>query len=535
MIRLLPLLFLATAAQAVPLDLTHQGRLFDSSGVPLNAPTDLTVSLYGSATGSDVLWTETFTDVDFEAGYFSLTLPDVDGPAVDADELWVGIAVGSDAELSRIVVNSVPFALRAGSVSGGVVDATEVRVDGQTVIGADGTIDYGQLVNLPDTSDTLSELGCSGGDVAVMDDASQWSCVDQADLAVNGSSLVGTVDVSALPVGNSSGTVAAGDHTHTAADVGAVATSGGTVTGALSVTDALDAASVQVTGDGGTCDSGAVGTFAVYRGQPVYCDGTDWQLLSTRAVKDGSNEGRAASSCAAALADFPGSTDGVYWLKSGSSAAFEAYCDMSNGGWTLVMKTQKGSDLLKFSSPHWTDPSASLATDSLDRSAANARLEAYTRLPFTELRGCADNGGLKCIEHDFGGSGYSSALALFTAGEILLYPNPTANSGITAAAAAYRDAFYDVFTPSGQKDCAPKELGFNITAQDGNFARWGFANNVPEQPCQVQTNEDADAVIGWGLDGQDAGETGAGFTSYFVSNTTNSGNEASFDSWLWVR
>ena len=36
-------------------------------------------------------------------------------------------------------------------------------------------------------------------------------------------------------------------------------------------------------------------------------------------------------------------TDGVYILEASNGTSFDAYCDMSNGGWTLVVAAQ-GSD-----------------------------------------------------------------------------------------------------------------------------------------------------------------------------------------------
>jgi parallel beta-helix repeat protein len=46
------------------------------------------------------------------------------------------------------------------------------------------------------------------------------------------------------------------------------------------------------------------------------------------------------ASCKAILASNPQLTSGVYWLKPDASVpAFQAYCDMSGGGWALVLKT----------------------------------------------------------------------------------------------------------------------------------------------------------------------------------------------------
>ncbi|MDM1044871.1 hypothetical protein HX004_07325 [Myroides sp. 1354] len=43
-----------------------------------------------------------------------------------------------------------------------------------------------------------------------------------------------------------------------------------------------------------------------------------------------------ANRCTEVLDDNPAATDGYYWVKDNSNNKFKTYCDMSNGGWTLV-------------------------------------------------------------------------------------------------------------------------------------------------------------------------------------------------------
>ena len=120
--RWLPALtvLLAASAQAVPLTMTHTGRVLDASGAPVNGPHTVVVRLYSD---SGETWTDTFVGVPFEDGYFSVVLGS--GSALDADDLAgdaleVGIALGSQTELLRQSLGSVPFAVRAAAVSGDV-------------------------------------------------------------------------------------------------------------------------------------------------------------------------------------------------------------------------------------------------------------------------------------------------------------------------------------------------------------------------------------------------------------------------------
>ena len=43
-----------------------------------------------------------------------------------------------------------------------------------------------------------------------------------------------------------------------------------------------------------------------------------------------------ANRCTEVLEDNPSAVDGYYWVKDNSNNKFKTYCDMSNGGWTLV-------------------------------------------------------------------------------------------------------------------------------------------------------------------------------------------------------
>ena len=67
------LLALPTAALAVPMEFTHQGRLLDSTGSAL-ASGDLIFSLYAEQSGGTALWSETHSSVSLDGGFYSLQL-----------------------------------------------------------------------------------------------------------------------------------------------------------------------------------------------------------------------------------------------------------------------------------------------------------------------------------------------------------------------------------------------------------------------------------------------------------------------------
>ena len=170
-------LLIALSAHAVPTQVQHQGRIFDSTGLPLNGPEDVTFTLYDDASAGTALWTDTLT-LTFDNGYYSVLLGEtvsnpLEGSTFDGDIVFIEVAVGTGGPLPRQPLSSVPFAYRADSatnVSGGTVDASQILVDGNVVI--DGS---GAFVGTP--SDTLSNLSCGGGQAALFDGL-DWACSD---------------------------------------------------------------------------------------------------------------------------------------------------------------------------------------------------------------------------------------------------------------------------------------------------------------------------------------------------------------------
>ena len=215
-------LILPMAASAAPLEIAHQGRLLDSSGTPVDGAHDVTVRIYDETGATTALWEDTFS-VTLDNGFYGLVLGS--GKALDAtafadDSLWVGIELDTDGELAdRIGLSSVPYALNATSVSGGVVNASDLQVNGSTLLDSSGNIDFAKIGGLPSglsdgDSDTLADLTCSSGQL-VSFNGSAWTCTNGASGDISADAITsGQLDIERIPVGTGSGTVAAGDHTH---------------------------------------------------------------------------------------------------------------------------------------------------------------------------------------------------------------------------------------------------------------------------------------------------------------------------------
>jgi hypothetical protein len=138
------LLLLPGIASAVPSTVVQQGRILGSDGTPINGPVSLDIQFWTSRTDGTSLWFGE-ADVVLSDGYYAVVLgqsptPPLTGDVLTTDDVWVGVRVGTSPELTRTPLTSAPFALVAGSVDGGSVDASEVRIAGTEVINAQGQL-----------------------------------------------------------------------------------------------------------------------------------------------------------------------------------------------------------------------------------------------------------------------------------------------------------------------------------------------------------------------------------------------------------
>ena len=233
-------------AHAVPLQITQQGRILDANGAALTGTHDLTFRIYDSASGGSVYWSETLT-VNVNNGYYATVLGAdevnniLDSSTFALYPLYLELQVDSNSPMAtRQAINSAPYAQMAGtaevaeSVEGGVVNATEVQINGSQVIDGSGnwvgqpiSVDWNSLdpntipsyiadgddntqlsesevemyitndmislasgsqvagqdiVTVATDSDTLAGLSCSSGEIAGWN-GSAWTCVSDNTLS----------------------------------------------------------------------------------------------------------------------------------------------------------------------------------------------------------------------------------------------------------------------------------------------------------------------------------------------------------------
>ena len=197
-------------SHAVPIQMTHQGRLLDSSGAAETGLHLLTFTLFDAETGGSSQWTETLA-VQFNNGYYAAVLGSdeqnnpLDSATLEFYPLYLEISVDQGTPLSpRTPVVSVPYSQIAGiselsvSLSGGPVDATEIQINGQSVIDGNGVwtgpafnIGWSELDSTTVPSglsdgddDSLGNLVCSTGEIINWSGAG-WVCTSDSRLTIN--------------------------------------------------------------------------------------------------------------------------------------------------------------------------------------------------------------------------------------------------------------------------------------------------------------------------------------------------------------
>ncbi len=117
-------------AAAVDNRIPIQGRLTDSAGNPLNGNYSITASIYDVSSGGTALCSDTDT-VAVNNGLFTMNVDNCTSDDIDGRQLYLGIRVGSDAEMTpRQAIYPVPYAwsLRPGALISDTMGGTPLNV-----------------------------------------------------------------------------------------------------------------------------------------------------------------------------------------------------------------------------------------------------------------------------------------------------------------------------------------------------------------------------------------------------------------------
>ena len=125
MFALLCLWVSISLSEAVPLQLTQQGRILDASGSAVSGVHNVTFRVYDDASAGTLLWTETIVTT-FNNGYYAAVLgADTVGNPLDSDTLsqypiYLELQLNSNSPMSpRHAINSAPFAQMAKTTLSG--------------------------------------------------------------------------------------------------------------------------------------------------------------------------------------------------------------------------------------------------------------------------------------------------------------------------------------------------------------------------------------------------------------------------------
>lgn len=143
-------LAIALPAYAEDVVLTHQIRVLDPAGAPINGERAITVELFESDITTAALWSETF-DARLEEGFATLQLgldPGTPLPGETAGRArYAQVRIDGEALGTRQRLSSVPTAARsllADSVEGDVT-VTELQLEEETSGVCAGASDYGRI------------------------------------------------------------------------------------------------------------------------------------------------------------------------------------------------------------------------------------------------------------------------------------------------------------------------------------------------------------------------------------------------------
>jgi hypothetical protein len=532
--------------------LAVQGFLRSNAGTPVpDGDYALAVVVWDAAVGGNPLFEQDFLAVPVNGGLFNLELGSKKSPMAaslfNGSPRWLGVTIGANPELPRVALRAVPQALwatAAGSLQcSGCIDGSQLAAASVQAAhvafayaGSDSKGGAALAAKLADSA-KVAEMAKTAdsaklADIAKLADAAKSSetakFAQQADAAVSAEEAkvakalqcTGCVTAAMLG-GNVAADLVAAKQLAPVAVTGKFSDlqGGPDLSGYAKLAGDNGWLGVQSFGkdvqfnkqqallfrfqnagaDPTTCDASAVGVayFNTANQSLVVCNGKQWQPFAK--VGGLGTEGQPAASCKA-LFDAGQSTDGVYWLQPAPAVpAFQAWCDLKNGGWTLVLKTSSKS-AWGYSHAVWTasdDASGQIPKPTDDVDAVS---RAFYKLAATSTRACIaryDGGQYACetVNH-----GADTARNLANSGP--LGSSQGTNNLLTAT--------WKSITAGGVWGAyAWHRFGWNTGTSSHGGVRFGFT-------ADNDSSDSQDSAIGFGLHQQNAPSitAGAGYYQY---------------------
>ncbi len=132
-----------TAWSAVPTTVAIEGRLMTAQGGPVaDGSYAVTFSLYPKQAAQQATWTETVAKMAVKGGVFQHALGSVKAlnpKLLSSGQAWLALRIANEPELSRNMLHSAPFALRAAVADSvactGCVSLSALKADGDLDLG----------------------------------------------------------------------------------------------------------------------------------------------------------------------------------------------------------------------------------------------------------------------------------------------------------------------------------------------------------------------------------------------------------------
>lgn len=472
--------FLSHVAFAVPTQFTHQGRLLDSDENPISGSHVLTLHLYDAPVSGNFVWGESLP-VFIHNGYFSIMLGTDNSNPLDSDllnqnPLYLELQVDSDAPLApRTKLSSVPYAKRAEvatNLDGGVINASEISINGNVVLDGTGSfvgqstpqwndiqgVPSGFLDGVDNDSDSFADISCVSDGMILSYDNGTWTCdyddvLDTADVIamVEGQSLhlssgstmngqniqTGTEFDTLGDLNCSGGEIAVFEPTSsmwgcgtdkdtnlTENEVISMIQSSSSLVLALSDLSTVNGNSILtensdldwnhiVNKPAGLDDGDTLGSLNCSDGDIAIKQNGIWTCTAFSVLLDGDGDGVimsedcddsdatafhdngksancAAESCKSILDNGLDSGDGLYYLNSNGVTPYQVYCDMTTdgGGWTLALRASSNSNFT-FNSIYWTNKQTTNASgENTPEHDSDAKFTSFDEVDGSEIRGC---------------------------------------------------------------------------------------------------------------------------------------------------
>ena len=198
------------ASESVPRLVQFNGTLKDAAARPVSGVASVTFAIYAEQDGGAALWTETQNVLADSSGHYTALLGTATSGGFPAELIgtgqsrWLGVTIARQAEMPRVLLASVPYALKAGDADtlGGLPASSYVTTQQLAASNARSASPYiGGGTTIIATPGVATAQAAAGGGITASADAAQ--SVTQANPTGSGTTDYVPLWTSGSNLGNS--------------------------------------------------------------------------------------------------------------------------------------------------------------------------------------------------------------------------------------------------------------------------------------------------------------------------------------------